>query len=472
VFELHADDIALLLARMWDGDGHISRSAQHASYDTASQVLAQQVQHLLLRLDIVSRCYERNRPYRGRLVRGYVITITGEGLSSFYAKVGKRLLHDEKRRRARVLARKHDGRMSRDVIPATVAATIRLARSDVYWDKVVSIEPVGVEDTYDLEIDGNHNFLANDFVVHNSHAASFALLTYVSSWLKRYEPACFTAALLNSQPMGFYAPAQLVRDAREHGIEVRPVDVTRSAQDCTLEGDAPALRLGFRMVKGLSKSAGEKIAAARAAAPFLSVEDCCRRARLTSRDAKVLAACGAFAPLSRHRRHAWWDAALDQGPAPLLAVEPVLEPTPELAAPSLAEIVVADYKTTSLSLNAHPLSLLREELRDRGCRQAADLGSARHGEVVRIAGLVINRQRPATASGILFMTLEDETGFANLIVRVKEQELFRAAILGSRLLSVRGRVERSNDVVHVLVLEAHDLSALIRDVETSSRDFH
>jgi error-prone DNA polymerase len=186
----------------------------------------------------------------------------------------------------------------------------------------------------------------------------------------------------------------------------------------------------------------------------------------------VLAASGAFEALSRHRRHAWWDAALDQAPAPLLEDEPVVEAEPSLRPPSLAEIVVADYRTTALSLNAHPVGLLREQLHRRGCRPAADLRSARHGEVVRIAGLVINRQRPATASGIIFMTLEDETGFANLIVRVKEQERFRAAILASRLLAVRGRVERAKDVVHVLVLEAHDLSALVRDVETSSRDFH
>jgi error-prone DNA polymerase len=345
-----------------------------------------------------------------------------------------------------------------------------------------------------------------------SHAASFALLTYVSSWLKRYEPACFTAALLNSQPMGFYAPAQLVRDAREHGVEVRPVDVTRSVHDCSLEsrsaddlqgdmeecrpggrrhepsspvngagqtgseraesGNGPALRLGFRVVKGLSKQGAERIVAARRDRPFLSVEDCCRRAGLSTRDSKILADCGGFDSLSRHRRQAWWDAALDQTPSALLADEPLFEQEPDLEAASLAELVVADYRTCSLSLLAHPLSLLRDDLSKRGCRPIAEIKTARHGELIRIAGLVINRQRPATASGILFMTLEDESGYANLIVRLKEQERFRRAILGSRLLAVRGRVERAKEVVHVLVIEAHDLSSLVRDVNTSSRDFH
>jgi error-prone DNA polymerase len=403
-----------------------------------------------------------------------------------------------------------------------VACARSIANSDVYWHKIVSIEPAGMEETYDLEIEGNHNFLANGFVVHNSHAASFALLTYVSSWLKRYEPACFTAALLNSQPMGFYAPAQLVRDARDHGVDVRPVDVTASNWDATLEGDrsagfrsagfsrldvgrvarpldsepcpgerpgategqsssariepakagAPALRLGFRLVKGLSESSALRIVAARDSQRFLSVEDCCRRAQISTRESKILADAGAFRSLSGHRREAWWDAALDHGPAPLLAGEPVVEPAAILAPPTLAETVVSDYRTCSLSLEAHPVSLIRADLAGMGCRPNASLRNARHGDVVRIAGLVINRQRPGTASGIIFMTLEDESGFANLIVRVKEQEKFRHAILGSRMMLVHGRVERAKDVVHVLLLEAADLTSMVAAVETSSRDFH
>jgi error-prone DNA polymerase len=232
------------------------------------------------------------------------------------------------------------------------------------------------------------------------------------------------------------------------------------------------LRLGFRLVKGLSEPVALRIVAAREAQPFVSVEDCCRRARLGTREAKILAEAGAFRSLSSHRREAWWDAALDQEPAPLLAAEPVVEAAAVLVPPTLSEIVVSDYRTCSLSLAAHPLSLLRPDLAARGCLQNGGLRMARHGEVVRIAGLVINRQRPGTASGIIFMTLEDETGFANLIVRVKEQEKFRRAILGSRLLLVRGRVERAKDVVHVLLLEAEDLTAMVSEVETSSRDFH
>jgi error-prone DNA polymerase len=323
-----------------------------------------------------------------------------------------------------------------------------------------------------------------------SHAASFALLTYVSSWLKRHEPACFVAALLNSQPMGFYAPAQLVRDAREHGVPVRPVDVTRSLGDCTLEpraasdvpgasgafaawgGSGPALRLGFRMVKGLSQQAAVRIVAARASRPFSSVEDACRRSGLSGKDAKILAACGAFDGVSTHRRAAWWDAAIDPRPSALLASEPIEEESPDLRRPTLGETVVADYRAVGLSLDAHPLSLLRDELERQGWRPLDAIRKTAHRGSIRAAGLVINRQRPSTASGILFMTIEDESGYGNLIVRVPEQEKYREAILASRLIAIEGRVERAKGVVHVLVRGAWDMSALISAIPTSSRDFH
>jgi error-prone DNA polymerase len=226
------------------------------------------------------------------------------------------------------------------------------------------------------------------------------------------------------------------------------------------------------MVKGLSKDVAKRIVDARDEERFRSVEDCCRRASLVPKDAKILAEAGAFQSLEEERRQAWWDAALDQSPTPLLSDEPVVEERAVLERSTLQELVVADYRTVSLSLLAHPLSFLRGELEARGCRPIAGIKAARSGEVILIAGIVINRQRPGTASGILFMTLEDETGFANLIVRVQEQEKFRRAILGSRLLEIRGRVERAKEVTHVLLIEAHDLTDLIREVDTSSRDFH
>ncbi len=289
VFELRDSDIALLLARLWEGDGGFSERG-HASYDTASRRLAEDVQHLLLRLGIVARLYRRTRSYRNRRIEHFTVTVTGEEpLQRFYRRIARRFLDTGKRGQAKTLAlQRADGRMSRDIIPVEVREIIRrerdalgltwveigrrtglsmreiqsrgkhkkgfrrfvidrlasclrsrelsrLAGSDLYWDRVVAIEPAGRRQSYDLRIQGNHNFLANNLVVHNSHSASFALLVYVSSWIKRHEPAAFLAALLNSQPMGFYAPSQLVQDARRHDVEVLPVDVTASTWDCVLE---------------------------------------------------------------------------------------------------------------------------------------------------------------------------------------------------------------------------------------------
>jgi error-prone DNA polymerase len=302
-----------------------------------------------------------------------------------------------------------------------------------------------------------------------SHAASFALLTWVSCWLKCHEPAAFCCALLNSQPMGFYEPAQLVRDAQAHGVTVAPVDVARSEYDSTLEGEA--VRLGFSRVRGLGRAAAERIVAARAVQTFRSVEECVRRARLARRDATRLAAAGAFAALEGNRREAWWEAAPGAEEAPLFAVHGG-DTTPELPAPTSPEIVVADYSLTGLSLEAHPLFFLREALARRGVVPAAALRTAPHGSTRAVAGLVLHRQRPATASGILFMTLEDESGVANLIVRRREQERHRAAVVSGRLLVVRGRVERAEGVVHVVARRFDDLTGLIADLPTSSRDFH
>jgi error-prone DNA polymerase len=324
-----------------------------------------------------------------------------------------------------------------------------------------------------------------------SHAASFALLGWVSAWLKRHEPACFTAALLNSQPMGFYAPAQLVRDARTHGVPTRPVDVTRSRWDCTLEPmppqsprsnptddprswgkGGPALRLGLRMVKGFSEDVALRLVTAREARPFDSVEDCKRRARLSNREAKLLASAGAFSALISNRRTASWDAALPRDDSPLfrdLPAEP--EPRPRLRAPVLAETIAADYLSTGLSVFGHPVAVFRSELARAGIRPAVALPKIPHGRFVTVAGVVINRQRPGTANGILFMTLEDETGHINLILHPSVQERFRREVLGGRLLAVRGRLERSHDVTHLVVSSIEDLTHLIARIPTPSRDF-
>ena len=314
-----------------------------------------------------------------------------------------------------------------------------------------------------------------------SHSASFALLAYVSAWLKRHEPAVFTCALLNSQPMGFYAPAQLAQDARRHGVEVRGVDVRYSEWDCRLEPgrDAePALRLGFRMVKGFPEASAARIVAARAsrsaaaATGFESVADLARRAGLSRGDLRRLASAGALAPLAGHRHRAHWESAGVEKPSALFPEPRFPEAAPLLRSPNEGEDLVADYRHLGLSLGRHPLTLLRGRLDSLGLCRAADLRTAPNGQPARAAGLVVSRQRPSTASGIIFMTLEDETGHINVVVRQKVSGRHRREVQGARLLAVHGAVERQGEVVHLMAHRLEDHSRLLGRLETRSRDFH
>ncbi|MFQ5936691.1 MAG: OB-fold nucleic acid binding domain-containing protein, partial [Acidiferrobacterales bacterium] len=303
-----------------------------------------------------------------------------------------------------------------------------------------------------------------------SHAASFALLVYVSAWLKRYEPAAFTAALLNSQPMGFYAPAQLVQDARRHGVQVLPVDVCTSEWDCTLGGDA--LRLGLRMVKGLSRAGGDRIVAARTQAPFISVNDLARRAVLSRGDLETLARAGALANLSGNRRQARWQVLGVETPLPVLPDAPTREGLPLLRPLTEGEDIVTDYKSVGLTLRRHPLTLLRHRLTHLDMLTAAELWQLPHGYAVRTAGLVITRQRPGTATGVLFLTLEDETGHFNVVVWGSLAQRYRQAVLGARLLGVVGEIQREGEVLHVIARHLEDHSTLLGRLVTRSRDFH
>ncbi|HTM61559.1 MAG TPA: error-prone DNA polymerase [Burkholderiales bacterium] len=294
-----------------------------------------------------------------------------------------------------------------------------------------------------------------------SHAASFALLVYVSSWLKCHHPAAFCAALLNSQPMGFYAPSQLVQDARRHGVEVLPPDVNASEWDCTLEG--PALRLGLRMVSGLSETAGKRIAGDR---PYRRVFDL----NLNRKDLQSLAAAGALQSISGHRRIAHWVAAGAARRSPLDS--PADESLPVLAAPTEGADIVADYASLGLTLGRHPLALLRGKLKAMGLGDAQDLHELPHGSPARVAGLVTCRQRPDTASGVVFVTLEDETGNMNIVVWNRLVDRQRRELLGARLLGVHGTIERDGDVVHLVARRLVDHTALLGPLETASRDFH
>ena len=296
-----------------------------------------------------------------------------------------------------------------------------------------------------------------------SHSASFALLVYVSSWLKRHHPAAFCAALLNSQPMGFYAPAQLVQDARRHGVELRPADVNASDWDCTLEQGA--VRLGLRMAKGLSEAAGRQVAAAR---PFAAAADL---GFLDRKDLKALAGAGALASLAGHRRAALWQAAGVERPLALNVLQGK-ETLPDLVAPSEGQEILADYASLGLTLGRHPLALLRRFLRKDNLITAEELRLRPHGARARAAGLVTCRQRPDTASGVVFVTLEDETGCVNVVLWRRLVERQRREAIAARLLGVEGVVERDGEVVHLVARRLFDYSGLLGPLAAHSRDFH
>ncbi|HVC01509.1 MAG TPA: error-prone DNA polymerase [Steroidobacteraceae bacterium] len=309
-----------------------------------------------------------------------------------------------------------------------------------------------------------------------SHAASFALLVYTSAWLKRHEPAAFCAALLNSQPMGFYAPAQLVRDVRAHGVEVRPVSAAQSDWDSTLERRADgraALRLGLRLVRRLSQAGASRLLEARAARPFEGIADLAERAALHRGDLEALAAADALASLGGHRHRAAWEVGGVERALPLLpAGSAAGEGLALLRAPREGGEIVADYASVGLTLRRHPLALLRERLAARSVTPAAALWDLRAGARVRTAGLVITRQRPGSAGGVTFVTLEDETGHVNLIVWQRVAAAHHAALIEARLLEVCGRLQRQGDVQHLIADALGDLSALLGELPVVSRDFH
>ena len=306
-----------------------------------------------------------------------------------------------------------------------------------------------------------------DYGFPESHAASFALLAWVSSWLKCHHPEVFACALLNSQPMGFYAPAQIVRDAREHGVEVRPVDVDTSGWDNNLERMADgrhALRLGFRQITGFGKEDAKRIVKARAGKPWRDIAVLQHETGIRAGAIETLAAADAFGSMGLDRRQALWQArALPKGGS-LPLFEAANGPTEGTEAPAAlpamaaGEEVIEDYRTLRLSLRAHPLAFLRTRLANRGALAAETIAGARDKERAAAAGLVLVRQRPGSASGVIFMTLEDETGVVNIVVWPRVLESFRRAVLGARLVLVKGRVQRAGDIVHLVADRLEDLT--------------
>jgi error-prone DNA polymerase len=342
-----------------------------------------------------------------------------------------------------------------------------------------------------------------------SHAISFALLVYASSWIKWAYPDAFCAALINSQPMGFYQPAQLVRDAREHGVEVRPPCILMSDWDCTLEepaearevrphprgrtGPLKAVRLGFRQIRGLKEEEIRRMVEARKAGAR-TISELARRARLSRRSLELLAEADVFRAIGLARRTALWAVkglvgeAKVETDAPLLARMGVSEDGVELPDMALPQHVAEDYRTLSLSLKAHPMSFFRERLAKAGCVPCGELANMRNGRRVAVGGLVLIRQRPGTAKGVTFLTLEDETGPANIVVWKDAFEAHRKLVMTSSFLVVRGKLQIEGEVIHLVAEGFVDLSAelsLMRDDETTprvrskvdgalirSRDFH
>jgi len=309
-----------------------------------------------------------------------------------------------------------------------------------------------------------------------SHAASFALLTYASSWLKCHEPAAFLCALLNSQPMGFYSPSQLVQDARRHGVVVREIDVTISGWESSLEEPVgklgqPAVRLGLSMMKGMRDGAAERIEAARAQAPFASVADLARRADLDRHDLQVLAAGNALAHLAGNRRQALWQAVGATPDKDLLRPTTPDEEAPVLTPPTEGEEILGDYRSHGLTLGRHPLALLRAKLLEHRFMPAATLNTYTNGMLARACGMVTVRQRPGTAKGVLFLTIEDETGNVNVIVWPKLVEEQRREVLSAPLLGVYGVWQQEGIVRHLVAKRLVDMSHLLGRLPTISRDF-
>ena len=324
--------------------------------------------------------------------------------------------------------------------------------------------------TYDLTVEEDHNFVANDLIVHNSHAASFALLAYASAYLKTHHSAAFYAALLNNQPMGFYHPATIVGDAGRHGQAMRPADVNDSDWLCTVEPDG-AVRLGLRYVRGLREEAGRRLEAERQRRPFDSMDDLVERGRLRRDELTGLAQVGALASLEPERRAALW--AVERAGRPPGALYEGLaaarDPSP-LRPMSASERLVADYDGTGLTLGPHPMAFSRGRLGRMGVSRMSDLAAFRHGAWVKVAGAVVVRQRPGTAKGFVFLNLEDETGLINVIVRPALFHRHRLALVEESFLLIAGTLQRQDHVTSVRAERLWPLRHRLASVP--SHDFH
>ncbi|WP_321818396.1 MULTISPECIES: error-prone DNA polymerase [unclassified Paraburkholderia] len=360
-----------------------------------------------------------------------------------------------------------------DQLRRAMAAWRRKGGLGVYYDRIVNgMLERGYEREFAEQIFAQIQGFG-EYGFPESHAASFALLVYASAWLKCHEPTVFACALLNSQPMGFYSPSQLVQDAKRHGVRVLPVDVTISNWDSSIEGltTQDPLRLGMSLVRGLKEESAARIEMARAVRPFRDVSDLARRARLDRRDLEVLAAANALCSLAGERRAALWQAVAAVPDRDLLRDASDDDQTPALAPMTEGQEIVSDYRAIGLTLGRHPLALLRPKLAEMRLVASGDLMRYRNGQLARACGIVTVRQRPGTANGVMFMTLEDESGSVNIIVWESVLERFRREALGSALLAVYGVWQRQGEVRHLVANRLVDMSTLLGELRTVSRDF-
>jgi error-prone DNA polymerase len=362
-----------------------------------------------------------------------------------------------------------------DELRRAMAAWKRKGGLEKYYDRIINgMQKNGYERSFAEAIFEQIKGFG-EYGFPESHAASFALLVYTSSWLKCHEPEAFLAALLNSQPMGFYSPSQLVQDAQRHGVTVLPADMTVSGWDSALEpiegAERPAVRLGLSLLRGMKEDAAERIENSRAVRPFKSVQDLARRAQLNRHDLHVLADANALAALAGNRREALWHSVAAVPDKDMLAVAAVQDETPELGAPSEGNEIVADYRSVGLTLGRHPLELLRPQLLANRLMPASTLRSYPNGRLARGCGIVTVRQRPGTAKGVIFVTIEDETGNVNVIVWPGLVEKQRKEVLGASLLAVYGVWQCEGEVRHLVAQRLVDMSHLLGGLQSTSRDF-
>ena len=362
-----------------------------------------------------------------------------------------------------------------DQLRRAMAAWKRKGGLDKYYDRIVNGMTVRgyTKEFAESIFQQIHGF--GEYGFPESHAASFALLVYASSWLKCHEPEAFLAAMLNSMPLGFYSASQLIQDGQRHGVKVLPADVTISGWDSVLEchksASRPAVRLGLSLLKGMKDGAAERIEAARAVRQFTSVSDLAKRAQLDRKDLQVLAAANSLSSLAGNRREALWASVAAVPDRGILAEARIDDETPILGAPSEGEDIVADYNSMSLTLGRHPLSLLRPTLLEQRLVPASTLMTYRDGRLARGCGLVTVRQRPGTAKGVMFVTIEDETGNVNVIIWPSIQERFRQETLGASLLAVYGTWQCEGEVRHLVAQRLVDLSPLLGGLTAISRNF-